>query len=74
MLKGANAYCECPDISLAVQWPELDQKGTDEKGVACYTQAEQRQGRAFSSPSICAYQHTNKGSTWDSSASPAYSL
>ena len=53
---------------------KTEQKGRDEKGVACYTQAEQRQGRAFASPSICAYQHTNKGSTWDSSASPASCL
>lgn len=47
------------------------QKGRDEKGVACYTQAKQRQGRATPSPSRCAYQHTNKGSTWVSSAFPA---
>lgn len=44
------------------------QKGRDEKGVACCTQAKQRQGRPTPSPSRCAYQHTNKGSTWVSSA------
>lgn len=32
MLKGANAYCEYPDISLPVQWPELDKKERMKKG------------------------------------------
>lgn len=68
VLKVSSSYC---DISSAVQLPENGQKGRDEKEVACCTQAKQWQGRSTPSPWRCAYQHTNKGSTWLSSAFPA---